>query len=184
MPDSDYTATPPAATSQQSLMLMDKITEMGRNLEKLATKIENMPLQLDRLAAAVENLGRENEKTRHELERTQNHLEQNIEKIEKDIDANEKQLTKTLQPLIDNKTATDTLTSWLKAGGVALIVAIYTGWTTMSTRMEALTLQQQSTGQTLATIDETVREGRAARLAATARIEMLEKQYAQMRAAQ
>ena len=182
MPDSDYTTTPPTASAVQLAAISDKISDICNNVDKLSTKMEDIPLKLDRLATSVENLGRENEKTRNDLERTQHTLEQNIEKFKAEIDDREKALSETLKPLIASKTTIDTLTGWLKVGGVALGVAIYTGWTTMSARMEALTLQGQSTGQKVATLDEVVREGKAARLAATARIELLEKQSAQTRA--
>lgn len=181
MPESQYSTTPPPATSTQSIMLMEKVTDICKNMDKLFLKFEPVPLQLDRMSNLIEGLGKEIEKTRSELERKTTHLEQDIDKLSKIVDENEKQWAETLKPLIDSKTTIDTVTGWLKVGGVALAVAIYTGWTTMSTRMEALTLQQQSTGQKVATLDEVVREGKAARLAATARIELLEKQNAQTR---
>lgn len=165
MPESDYTSTPPAATSSQSLMMIDKINALCGNMDKLSAKMEDIPVKLDRLATSVDSLGRENEKIRVDLDRTRSSFDHDIDKIKMEVVGDLGQIkaelkerdaafNKTLEAIGQSTIKFNFILSIVAGSGLFILSAIGFGWNNMTDRVTANTLRVNTIEQSQKSSEE------------------------------
>ena len=178
MPDSEYTRTPPPAQEIQILAIGDKVNDICENVKKLS----ELPQKIDRMSMQIEQINKDHEKTRSELERTKDHFEDDIERLKKNISddlnkvkeeikTNNKDISDALKPLVESKTKIDTVARLVNWGGMALILAALAAWSSLKNKQEVTQALSASTAQRTQVLEKNQDEGRAARLALTARVD-------------
>lgn len=157
----DYSSDPPVATAGQWLVISDKITDISKNMDKLA----EMPQKLDRMNMQLEQLNKDHQQTRHDLTQTRDNLQEDLDLAKSNFEGvikqarNEaelkfKDVDSQIRILHESKTKIDSTTSLVRFGGIFLASLLVVAWNTQTSKSDTVNAQAAANAQKIQVLEK------------------------------
>ncbi len=157
----DYSSDPPVATAGQLLVISDKITDISKNMDKLA----EMPQKLDRMNMQLEQLNKDHQQTRHDLTQTRDNLQDDLDLTKSNFESvikqarNEteikfKEMDSQIKVLHESKTKIDSIANLVRFGGIFSAGLIVVAWNTQTSKTDAVNAQAMTNAQSIQVLEK------------------------------
>ncbi len=157
----DYSSDPPVATAGQLLVISDKITDISKNMDKLA----EMPQKLDRMNMQLEQLNKDHQQTRHDLTQTRDNLQDDLDRVKSNFESvikqarNEveikfKDVDSAIRILHESKTKIDNTASLVRFGGLFLAGLFVVAWDTQTSKTDTVNAQAMMNAQSIQVLEK------------------------------
>ena len=157
----DYSSDPPVATAGQLLVISDKISDISKNMDKLA----EMPQKLDRMNMQLEQLNKDHQQTRHDLTQTRDNLQEDldlaksnfegvIKQARNEVELKFKDVDSQIRVLHESKTKIDSIANLVRFGGIFSAGLIIVAWNTQTSKTDMVNTQAMTNSQSIQVLEK------------------------------
>ncbi len=157
----DYSSDPPVATAGQLLVISDKISDISKNMDKLA----EMPQKLDRMNMQLEQLNKDHQQTRYDLTQTRDNLQEDLDLAKSNFESvikqarNEteikfKEVDSQIKVLHESKTKIDSIANLVRFGGIFSAGLIIVAWNAQTSKTDTVSTQAMTNSQSIQVLEK------------------------------